>query len=345
MGEIKRLYVEKKAGCDIEAQHLLEDLKENLAIVGLSSLRILHRYDVEEIDQKDYESAKNTIFSEPPVDYVYEERAPFSKEEFVFATEYLPGQYDQRADSAMQCVQLISQAEKPIIAVAKVFALTGDISKQDLQKIKQYCINPVDSREASLEKPESLQMETEVAEDVKIFEDFITKTPEQLEVLRQELGTAMSKEDFLFCQEYFKNTEKRNPSVTEIRVIDTYWSDHCRHTTFQTKIEQVEFENGKYKIPFQKAYELYQSERKEVYAEKEATKDINLMDIAVLGMKSLRKKGLLEDLDQSEEINACSIVVPVDVDGIIQDWLIMFKNETHNHPTEIEPFGGAATCL
>ena len=345
MGEIKRLYVEKKAGCDVEAQQLLEDLKENLAISGLVSLRILHRYDVEGISQKDYESAKNTIFSEPPVDYVYEEAVPFSQQEFVFATEYLPGQYDQRADSAMQCVQLISQAEKPVIAVAKVFAFTGDISQQEMEKIKQYCINPVDSREASLQKPESLHMEREMAKDVEILNDFIVKTPQQLKELRQELGMAMSEEDFIFCQQYFKDTEKRNPSITEIRVIDTYWSDHCRHTTFQTKIEQVEFENGKYKIPFQKAYELYQSERKEVYGQKETTRDVNLMDIAVLAMKSLKKKGLLEDLDQSEEINACSIAVPVDVDGEMQDWLIMFKNETHNHPTEIEPFGGAATCL
>ena len=345
MGNIKRLYVEKKAGCDVEAQHLLEDLKENLAIENLISLRILHRYDVEGISEKDYQSAKTTIFSEPPVDYVYEEEVTFSQDESVFATEFLPGQYDQRADSAMQCIQLISQTEKPTIAVAKVFVLKGNISEQEINKIKAYCINPVDSREASLEKPNSLQLETEVPEDVKYFEDFINKTPEELEQLRQQLSTAMSKEDFLFCQQYFRDTEKRNPTVTEIKVIDTYWSDHCRHTTFQTKIQNVEIENGKYKSPFQKAYELYQSERKEVYGQKEEQRDVNLMDIAVLGMKALRKKGMLDDLDQSEEINACSIIVPVDVDGVTEDWVIMFKNETHNHPTEIEPFGGAATCL
>ena len=216
MGEIKRLYVEKKAGCDVEAQHILEDLRENLAISGLVSLRILQRYDVEGISEKDYQTAKNTIFSEPPVDYVYEEEAPFSEDEIVFATEFLPGQYDQRADSAMQCVQLISQTEKPVIAVAKVFALKGTISQQELQKIKGYCINPVDSREASLEKPNSLQLETEVPEDVKSFEGFIDKTAEELEQLRQELSTAMSKEDFAFCQQYFRDTEHRNPSVTEI---------------------------------------------------------------------------------------------------------------------------------
>lgn len=344
MEEIKRLYVEKKPGCDVEAQHLLEDLKENIGVTGLTSLRILQRYDMEGISEKDYQSAKNTIFSEPPVDYVYED-APFSVGEHVFATEYLPGQYDQRADSAIQCVQLISQAEKPTIAVAKVFALKGEISVEELQKIKNYCINPVDSREASLEKPNSLQLKTDIPEDVKDFEGFIEKNPEELEKLRQELSTAMSQEDFIFCQQYFRDTEKRNPSVTEIRVIDTYWSDHCRHTTFQTKIENVAIEDGKYKTPFQKAYELYQAERKEVYGEKETQRDVTLMDIAVLGMKALRKKGLLDNLDQSEEINACSIVVPVDVDGVTEDWLIMFKNETHNHPTEIEPFGGAATCL
>ena len=303
MEEIKRLYVEKKPGCDVEAQHLLEDLKENIGVTGLTSLRILQRYDMEGISEKDYQSAKNTIFSEPPVDYVYED-APFSAGEHVFATEYLPGQYDQRADSAIQCVQLISQAEKPTIAVAKVFALKGEISVEELQKIKNYCINPVDSREASLEKPNSLQLKTDIPEDVKDFEGFIEKNPKELEKLRQELSTAMSQEDFIFCQQYFRDTEKRNPSVTEIRVIDTYWSDHCRHTTFQTKIENVAIEDGKYKAPFQKAYELYQAERKEVYGEKETQRDVTLMDIAVLGMKALRKKGLLDNLDQSEEINA-----------------------------------------
>ena len=345
MGEIRRLYVEKKAGCDVEAQHLLEDLQENLGIAGLKGLRILNRYDVEGICDRDYEDAKNTIFSEPPVDFVYEETVPFDRDEIAFATEYLPGQYDQRADSAMQCIQLISQAEKPAIAVAKVYALKGEISPEETAQIKAYCINPVDSREAALEKPKSLKLQTERPEDVKVFEGFIDKTEEEIDKLRTELGTAMSREDMLFCQEYFKNVEKRNPTVTEIKVIDTYWSDHCRHTTFQTKIETVDVEDGYYKTPFLEAFEAYKAERNYVYEEKEAHRDINLMDIAVLGMKSLRKKGILDNLDVSEEINACSIVVPVDVDGVTEDWLIMFKNETHNHPTEIEPFGGAATCL
>lgn len=345
METIKRLYVEKKAGCDIEAQHLLEDIRENLGISGLLGIRVLNRYDIEGISENDYEYAKKTIFSEPPVDYVYEETFSWDKEEKIFATEFLPGQYDQRADSAMQCIQLISQAEKPLIVVAKVFVLKGELSQEEFEKIKNYCINPVDSREAVLEKPKSLKMEMDYPEDVKSFEGFIDKSKEEIIALRQELGTAMSAEDLLFCQDYFRDTEKRNPTMTEIRVIDTYWSDHCRHTTFQTKIENVEIEEGFYKTPIEEAYKNYLSERKYVYEEKESQRDINLMDIAVLGMKTLRKKGILTNLDQSEEINACSIVVNVDVDGIEEEWLIMFKNETHNHPTEIEPFGGAATCL
>ena len=345
MDSIKRLYVEKKKGCDVEATHLFEDIRENLNIAGLLGIRILNRYDIEGISDKDYESAKTTIFAEAPVDIIYEEKVEFGEDETVFATEYLPGQYDQRADSAMQCVQLISQAEKPTITVAKVFVLKGELSDDEVSRIKHYCINPVDSREASLEKPESLKMEMNYPEDIKSFEGFIDKSEEEIIALRNELETAMSNEDLIFCQKYFRDTEKRNPTVTEIRVIDTYWSDHCRHTTFQTKIDKVSFEDGFYKDAFEKAYNEYLEERDYVYGEKAKDRDINLMDIAVLGMKTLRKKGILDNLDQSEEINACSIVVPVDVDGVTEEWLIMFKNETHNHPTEIEPFGGAATCL
>ena len=342
---IKRLYVEKKKGCNVEAKHLFNDIKENLNILGLENLRILNRYDIEGISQEDYQIAKNTIFSEPPVDNIYEENFYVDDKEFVFATEYLPGQYDQRADSAMQCIQIISNSEKPDILAAKVFVLSGDLSKEDIEKIKAYCINPVDSREASLDKPESLKMKMDYPKDIESFEGFIDKSKNEIIELRKELQTAMSDEDLLFCQDYFKNTEKRNPTVTEIRVIDTYWSDHCRHTTFQTKIEDVEIEDGYYKEVIKEAYDDYLKERKFVYEDKELSKNINLMDIAVIGMKSLKKKGMLDDLDISDEINACSIVVPVDVDGVIEQWLIMFKNETHNHPTEIEPFGGAATCL
>ncbi len=345
METIKRLYVEKKPGCSIEAKHLLEDLQENLGVQGLTGLRILNRYDIENIQEKDFLDAKGTIFSEPPVDYVFEEIFPHEEGSVIFAVEYLPGQYDQRADSAMQCIQLISQAEQPTVAVAKMFVLEGNLSSDDIARIKAYCINPVDSREAALEKPHSLKLETIVPEEVAVLDGFIDKNSEELEQLRNQMGTAMSEEDFKFCQDYFKNTEKRNPSMTEIRVIDTYWSDHCRHTTFQTKIDKIEIDDGYYKKSFEEALELYQAQRRYVYEDKEAQRDINLMDIAVLGMKALRKKGILDNLDQSEEINACSIVVPVDVDGKEEEWLIMFKNETHNHPTEIEPFGGAATCL
>ncbi len=340
---IKRLYVEKKEGCDIEAASLFNDIKVNLGIDGLTKLKILNRYDVEGISDKDFQAAKTTIFSEPPVDRVYEENYDFGASR-VFAVEYLPGQYDQRADSAMQCIQIISQKERPEIAVAKVYVLDGDISDADFDKIKEYCINPVDSRQAALEKPETLAMVMDYPEDVKVLDGFIDMTEKEIAALRDSLETAMSFEDMLFCQKYFRDTEKRNPTMTEIRVIDTYWSDHCRHTTFQTKIENVNIEDGVYAEPIKDAYNTYLEARKEVYKDR-TDKDQCLMDMAVLGMKILRQRGILNNMDQSEEINACSIVVPVDVDGKDEEWLIMFKNETHNHTTEIEPFGGAATCL
>ena len=247
MGNVRRIYVEKKEAFAVKARELEEELRSYLGINGLEQARIFIRYDVENISDAVFEKACKSVFSEPPVDDLYMENIEMPKNARCFSVEYLPGQFDQRADSAMQCIQLISQTEKPTIAVAKVFVLKGNISEQEINKIKAYCINPVDSREASLEKPNSLQLETEVPEDVKYFEDFINKTPEELEQLRQQLSTAMSKEDFLFCQQYFRDTEKRNPTVTEIKVIDTYWSDHCRHTTFQTKIQNVEIENGKNK--------------------------------------------------------------------------------------------------
>ena len=340
---IKRLYVEKKEGCDIEAASLFNDIKVNLGIDGLTKLKILNRYDVEGISDKDFQAAKTTIFSEPPVDRVYEENYDFGACR-VFAVEYLPGQYDQRADSAMQCIQIISQKERPEIAVAKVYVLDGDISDADFEKIKEYCINPVDSRQAALEKPETLAMVMDYPEDVKVLDGFIDMTEDEIADLRNSLETAMSLEDMLFCQKYFRDTEKRNPTMTEIRVIDTYWSDHCRHTTFQTKIENVNIEEGTFAAPIKDAYNTYLDVRKEVYKDR-TDKDQCLMDMAVLGMKVLRQRGILDNMDQSDEINACSIVVPVDVDGKDEEWLIMFKNETHNHPTEIEPFGGAATCL
>jgi len=264
-------------------------------------------------------------------------------DENVFAVEYLPGQYDQRADSAAQCIQIVTGKEKPPVKYAKVIVLEGDLSKEEIEEIKQYYINPVDSREADLAKPDTLDEEYPEAAEVETVENFINESEEGLEKFRVSRGLAMSFEDLLFCKEYFENVEKRNPTITEIKVIDTYWSDHCRHTTFSTIIENVDFENGKTTDIIKNTYEEYLNTRKFVYEGR--NKDISLMDIATIGARELRKQGLLDDLEVSDEINACSIVINVDVDGKNEEWLLMFKNETHNHPTEIEPFGGAATCL
>lgn len=342
---VKRIYVEKKSGYDIEAQGLYSDLIENLGIAGLQGLRVINRYDISGITDEEYAKSRPIIFAEPPLDLVYDEDLEIPSQDRVFAMEYLPGQYDQRADSAAQCVQILTQKERPIISSAKLIVLKGQIAETDFQRIKDYCINPVESREAALEKPESLEFEPVIPPDVEILDRFIEKSPEELRAFFNEAGLAMSFEDLVFCQEYFRAAEKRNPTITEIRVIDTYWSDHCRHTTFNTKIEEVSFPEGDFAHPLNLAYREYLSSRDYVYGENPSDRDVCLMDIAVLGMKELRKKGLLPDLDQSEEINACSIVVNVDVNGQNEEWLVMFKNETHNHPTEIEPFGGAATCL
>ena len=339
---IKRIYVEKKKGCDIEASQLYTDVKENLEISSLEGLRILYRYDVEDISEEAFEAAKTTIFSEPPVDNVYLEGFDMAEDEYVFGMEYLPGQYDQRADSAMQCVQIVSGDDKAVISAAKIFVLKGALMAEDIEKIKNYCINPVDSREASMEKPDTLRMKLNIPDSVETVTGFIDKSDDELKTLRAELGLAMSDADIIFCRDYFKNTEKRDPSITEIRVIDTYWSDHCRHTTFATNITDVKIEDGEYNKVISDAYKTYIDLRKDLGRE---NKPQCLMDIAVIGMRALKKQGKLDNFDESEEINACSIVVPVDVDGRYEDYLIMFKNETHNHPTEIEPFGGAATCI
>ncbi len=343
MNNVKRVFVEKKKGFDVEAHGLYLDIKENLSISGLESVRIINRYDSEGLAQDEYEKAKTSIFSEPPVDDVYDEKIEINSEDKVIAIEYLPGQYDQRADSASQCIQILTQGERPKIKVAKLIVLKGKISTDEYEKIKNYCINPVESQEASLEKPDTLDTEVEVPEDIKVLEGFISKDDDELKEFMNDMGFAMSFEDLKFCQEYFRDTEKRDPRVTELRVIDTYWSDHCRHTTFLTNLNKVDFENGKYSNLIKSVYNEYIESRKYVYGDRE--KDICLMDIATIAMKELRKKGKLEDLDVSDEINACSICVDVDVDGKTEEWLVMFKNETHNHPTEIEPFGGAATCL
>ena len=339
---VRRLYVEKRPGFDVQAQKLYADLKELFPIDGVKSVRVIRRYDVEGLDDSEYAQVKPVVFYEPPVDACYEEELPEIADAHIFAVEALPGQFDQTADSAAQCVQLVTQKERPEIRTAKVIALIGEMDDDTFDKIKQYCINAVESREASPAKPETLAMSMPQPPDVKIMTGFTSLSDDELVKLRAELGLAMSEEDFKFCQTYFADEEKRDPSITEIRVIDTYWSDHCRHTTFTTAIDNVEIADGKYAPAFTAAYQLYLNDREQLGR---THKDITLMDIAVMGMRKLREEGKLDDLDVSEEINACSIVVKADIDGKEEDWLVMFKNETHNHPTEIEPFGGAATCL
>lgn len=331
---VERLYVEKKPGFDVEAQSYLADFKENIGLPGLKSVRILNRYDVEGMTGEDLEKAKHTIFSEPAVDNVFED-AEFPGK-LVFGIEYLPGQYDQRADSAAQCVQLLTRKDRPIVRNAKIFILEGEITDADFEKIKKYVINPVDSREASLKLPESLEMKIAEPGDVKTFAGFIDMDLDALEAFRQEMGFAMSENDILFTQGYFRG-EKRDPTETELRVIDTYWSDHCRHTTFLTKLTGVEFEPGAERA--KEIYSEYLSARERLGRKK----DVCLMDLATMYPREAR--GSLTDLDISEEINACSIKHKIKTTKGDRDYLIMFKNETHNHPTEIEPFGGAATCL
>lgn len=341
--KIYRLYVEKKANYNVENEKMLRDIKNNLGVISLDGLRIVNRYDIMGITENQYLKSRNTIFSEPTVDVVYDEELNIEGEESVFAIEYLPGQYDQRADSAAQCIQILTQKDKPIVKTAKVIVLKGNISKVELDMIKDYCINAVDSREAGMEKQSDLQQEFTEPEQVRIVEFFTEMKDQDLSEFLKDNGLAMSFEDLKFCRDYFRETEKRNPTITEIKVIDTYWSDHCRHTTFNTVIQDVLIEEGKYSKPIIQAYEEYLNTREFVYGDN--NRDVTLMDMAIIGMKDLRKQGKLKDLDVSDEINACSIVVEADIDGVLQKWLVMFKNETHNHPTEIEPFGGAATCL
>lgn len=340
---VKRLFVEKKEGFDIEAQGFLKDIKESLNIHGLENIRIVNRYDIENISAEEYEKSKYIIFSEKTVDNIYEENLPVDESTRIFAVEYLPGQYDQRADSASQCIQILTQSEKTQVASAKVYIVYGNISDEDFYKIKDYCINPVDSREASLEKVENLKQQLNIPDSVEIIHGFIEMSREDLKEFINSRGLAMSIEDLFFCQRYFREEERRDPTITEIKVIDTYWSDHCRHTTFNTELNSVSIEEGKFSLPIKKTYEYYLKLRNEIYGK--SKKPACLMDIATIGMKMLKKNGKLRELDESDEINACSVVVNADVNGKNEKWLVMFKNETHNHPTEIEPFGGAATCL
>ncbi len=341
--QVRRVYVEKKSGFDVEGEHIWKDLKQNLGIDSLEKVRMVNRYDVSGISDDEYEIAKKTIFSEPNIDNVHDENLDIDEDERVLAVEFLPGQYDQRADSAAQCIQIMTQGNRPIVKASKLLILKGDINDDKFNNIKNYVINPVDSREASLKKPKDLEMRTETPDDVKRLAGFIDMSKDDLNKLKNDLGFAMNIEDLEFCKEYFKNSEHRNPTITELKVIDTYWSDHCRHTTFSTEIEKVEIEEGKYKDVIENSYNEYLKSRETIYKDK--NRDITLMDIALMAMKELKKSGKLNDLDVSEEINACSIEVDVDIDGQMKKWLVMFKNETHNHPTEIEPFGGAATCL
>ena len=345
MSKVKRVYVEKKQPYAVTAKELTEDIKGYLEIDGLKEVRVLVRYDVENLSEDTYKKALTSVFSEPPVDDVYEETFPYDEANSkVFSVEFLPGQFDQRADSAVQCVKFLNEDENPVIKTATTYVLVGDISDAEFEQIKNYCINPVDSRETGLEKPETLVTEFEEPADVIIFEGFKDMEEKPLKELYDSLGLAMTFKDFLHIQNYFKNEENRDPSMTEIRVLDTYWSDHCRHTTFNTELTDVKFDEGYFNEPIEKTYESYLDTRKDVFGERK-DKFVCLMDLALIAMRKLKKEGKLDDQEKSDEINACSIVVPVEVDGQTEEWLVNFKNETHNHPTEIEPFGGAATCL
>ncbi len=341
---VKRIYVEKRQPYAVRAKELQEELRSYLDMKQLGQVRVLIRYDAENISADTYGRALGTVFSEPPVDILYEETFPHHAEDRIFTVEYLPGQFDQRADSAEQCVKLLNENEEPIIRSATTYVLTGSISDEEFEKIKAYCINPVDSREADGQKPKTLETVFEEPADVASFEEFTAMPEKDLEELYASLNLAMTFQDFKHIQNYFRDEEKRDPSVTEIRVLDTYWSDHCRHTTFLTELKDIKFEEGYYKAPIKAAYEQYLNDRNVLYKGRK-DKYISLMDIALMAMKKLKSEGRLEDMEVSDEINACSIVVPVEIDGKTEEWLVFFKNETHNHPTEIEPFGGAATCL
>ena len=338
----KSIFVEKKEGFNVEGKSLLEDFKTNLRVESLENVRVVNKYILGKVNEEEYKKSLYSVFSEKTVDNLYEEKIPMDNEEIAFAVEYLPGQYDQRADSASECYALLTAGERIEVKTAKVIILKGNLKEEEVQKIKHYYINPVDSREVDVYSKELLSGLEDPA-DVEIINGFIQKNDEEIASYHKELGLAMSVNDLLMIRDYFKN-EERDPSITEIKVIDTYWSDHCRHTTFSTAIENVEIEEGKLNNPLIKSYNAYLKSRDFVYG-KETTRDENLMDIAVIVMKEMRKKGLLEDLDVSEEINACSINVNIETDKGNEEYLVMFKNETHNHPTEIEPFGGAATCL
>ena len=348
MEKVRRIYVEKKEPFAVKAKELHEDLKSYLGMEGVEKVRELIRYDVENISDETFEKACHSVFAEPPVDDLYREELPLQEGDKVFGVEFLPGQFDQRADSAVQCVRFLKEDEEPIIRTAVIYVISGKITDDEFAKIRAYCINPVDSRETDMEKPATLIQEFAEPADVKIFDGFSSMEENTLRDLYDSLGLAMTFKDFKHIQNYFANEEHRDPSMTEIRVLDTYWSDHCRHTTFSTELTDVEFGEGYYRAPIETTYQSYLDTREEIFAGRK-DKFVCLMDLALMAMRKLKKDGKLEDMEQSDEINACSVIVPVEMDydgeKVTEEWLVFFKNETHNHPTEIEPFGGAATCL
>ena len=347
MSNVRRVYVEKKEGFGVQAGDLKHEIKSYLGIKDVAAVRVLIRYDVENISDDTFEKACNGIFAEPPVDTLYQEEFPVSENCRVFSVEFLPGQFDQRADSAVQCIQFIKEDEQPVIKTAVTYVIEGkegQISEAEFEAVKAHCINPVDSRETDETKPETLIMKYDEPADIKIFDGFKDMPEAELKELYASLGLAMTFKDFQHIQNYFKAEEDRDPSMTEIRVLDTYWSDHCRHTTFSTELTDVTFGEGDYKAPIEETYKQYIHDHSEIFKGRE-DKFVCLMDLALMAMRKLKKEGKLQDQEESDEINACSIVVPIKVDGVEEEWLVNFKNETHNHPTEIEPFGGAATCL
>ncbi len=344
MSGVRRVYAEKKQDFAVQAKALKHEIKSYLGICGVTNVRVLIRYDIENLSDETFERACNGVFAEPPVDTLYKETFPMKGDERAFSVEYLPGQFDQRADSAVQCVQFIREDEKPVIKTATTYVIEGSVSDEEFAAIKAHCINPVDSRETGMDKPETLVTQFEEPADVLIFDGFQDMEEGSLKELYDSLGLAMTFKDFLHIQNYFRTEEKRDPSMTEIRVLDTYWSDHCRHTTFSTELTSVTFGEGDYREPLEETYREYLQTHSEIFKGRE-DKFVCLMDLALMAMRKLKKEGKLQDQEESDEINACSIVVPIEVDGKEEEWLVNFKNETHNHPTEIEPFGGAATCL
>ena len=344
MSNVKRVFVEKKPEFAVAAKELRHEIRHYLGIRDVSGVRVLIRYDVENLSEETFEKACKGVFAEPPVDILYKEEFPMKEGERCFSVEYLPGQFDQRADSAEQCVRFIKEDEMPVIRTAVTYVIEGDISDEEFAAIRSHCINPVDSREAQEEKPDTLVTVFEEPEDIKVFDGFKDMPEAELKELYGSLGLAMTFKDFMHIQNYYKGEEHRDPTMTEIRVLDTYWSDHCRHTTFSTELKDISFDEGDYRKPIEDTYKEYLKDHSEIFAGRE-DKFVCLMDLALMAMRRLKKEGKLQDQEESDEINACSIVVPIKVDGVEEEWLINFKNETHNHPTEIEPFGGAATCL